>query len=42
MSHYHKSKHLGTGAFSEVFRVKRKTDNNEYALKKVTNCLSLC
>ncbi|TNV84563.1 hypothetical protein FGO68_gene913 [Halteria grandinella] len=26
---------LGTGAFSEVFRVRRKTDNIEYALKKV-------
>ena len=25
----------GTGAFSEVFRVRRKTDNLEYALKKV-------
>jgi len=27
---------LGTGAFSEVFRVRRKTDNMEYALKKVS------
>jgi hypothetical protein len=27
---------IGTGAFSEVFRVRRKTDNIEYALKKVT------
>jgi serine/threonine protein kinase len=26
---------IGTGAFSEVFRVRRKTDNIEYALKKV-------
>jgi NIMA (never in mitosis gene a)-related kinase 1/4/5 len=26
---------LGTGAFSEVFKVLRKSDNNTYALKKV-------
>ena len=27
---------LGTGAFSEVFKVSRKTDGQEYALKKVS------
>ena len=26
---------LGTGAFSEVFKVNRKSDNQTYALKKV-------
>lgn len=27
---------LGTGAFSEVFKVSRKSDMKEYALKKVS------
>ena len=28
--------HVGSGTFSEVFKVKRFTDNKIYALKKVT------
>lgn len=30
---------LGTGAFSEVFKVVRKSDGKEYALKKVISLL---
>ena len=28
---------LGTGSYSDVYRVKRLSDNKEYALKKVFN-----
>jgi NIMA (never in mitosis gene a)-related kinase len=30
---------LGEGAFGQVFKVKRKADGKEYALKKVKNIL---
>jgi NIMA (never in mitosis gene a)-related kinase len=32
---YNLGKKLGSGSFSEVWRVTRKSDNTEYALKKV-------
>jgi len=32
---------LGEGAFGQVFRVKRKKDSKEYALKKVLFTLNL-
>ena len=32
---------LGEGAFGQVFRVKRKGDGKEYALKKVTVAITL-
>ena len=32
---------LGEGAFGQVFRVKRKKDGKEYALKKVISSLKI-
>lgn len=32
---------LGEGAFGVVFKVKRKADNKEYAIKKVCNSTDL-